>query len=138
MHRTESRGNLPGEEQTKMDIQTQTHLPMLRQLLQYRQTELRAEAHAAQMARQQAEMNGPDVTDLKDAAELTQRQQAEDFQATRDLAELQEVDDAIDRLNAGSYGDCAACGESIPVARLTALPWVRLCASCQAAHEVAL
>jgi DnaK suppressor protein len=118
-----------------METQTQTHLPMLRQLLLYRQTELRAEVHAAQLVRQEAQTQSQEVTDLKDGAELMQRQQTEDFQATRDLQELQDVDAALSRLAAGGYGDCAICGEAIPVARLTALPSVRLCAVCQAVQE---
>ncbi|MGQ3050176.1 MAG: TraR/DksA family transcriptional regulator [Roseateles sp.] len=120
-----------------MELQTQAHLPMLRQLLLYRQTELRAEVHAAQLARQrQAEQgDNPEVSDLKDGAERMQRQQTEDFQAGRDLRELQDVDDALGRLDAGTYGDCADCGEAISVARLQALPFARLCAGCQAARE---
>ncbi|KQV48215.1 hypothetical protein ASC95_19885 [Pelomonas sp. Root1217] len=118
-----------------MEIQTQAHLPMLRQLLLYRQAELRAEVHAAQLARQELQTQSQEVQDLKDGAELMQRQQTEDFQATRDLQELQEVDAALSRLATGNYGDCADCGEAIPVARLTALPSVRLCAGCQAVRE---
>ncbi|WP_457324724.1 TraR/DksA family transcriptional regulator [Roseateles sp. P5_E11] len=118
-----------------METQTQAHLPMLRQLLLYRQTELRAEVHAAQLARQAVQTQSQEVRDLKDDAELMQRQQTEDFQAARDLRELQDVDDALGRLAAGGYGDCANCGEAIPVARLTALPSVRLCAGCQAVRE---
>lgn len=118
-----------------MELQTQTDLPALRQLLLCRQTELRTEVHAAQMARQAAQMDSPEVRDLKDDAELMQRQQTEDFQATRDLQELQDVDDALDRLATGTYGDCARCGEAIALARLTARPSVRRCASCQAAQE---
>jgi len=62
-----------------MEIRTQAHLPTLRQLLLYRQAELRAEVHAAQQARQAAPMQGSEVRDLKDNAELTQRQRTEDF-----------------------------------------------------------
>lgn len=66
-----------------MEIRTQAHLPTLRQLLLYRQAELRAEVHAAQQARQAAPMQGSEVRDLKDNAELTQRQRTEDFLSVR-------------------------------------------------------
>ncbi|KQW42458.1 MULTISPECIES: TraR/DksA family transcriptional regulator [unclassified Roseateles] len=118
-----------------MELQTQTHLPMLRQLLLHRQTELRAEVHAAQLARQAEPDGSPEVSDLKDGAERLQRQQTEDFQAARDLQEFQDVDDALGRLDAGTYGDCADCGEAIADSRLRVLPFVRLCAGCQAARE---
>jgi len=118
-----------------MELPTQAHLPTLRQSLLQRQSELRAEVHAAQLTRQAAQVDAPEARDFKEGAEVMQRQQTDDFQATRDLRELQDVDDALARLDAGSYGDCAGCGEAIPVARLTALPWVRLCAPCQQAQE---
>lgn len=85
-----------------MEFQTQAHLPMLRQLLLYRQTELRAEVHATKLARQAAQTDSPEVTDLKEAAEFMQRQQTEHFQEARDLRELQDVDDALGRLDAGT------------------------------------
>ncbi|MEO6276643.1 TraR/DksA family transcriptional regulator [Roseateles sp.] len=118
-----------------MELEAQAHQPMLRQLLLCRQTELRAEVRGAVLARQTEQSDSTEVTDFKDGAERTQRHQTEDFQAERDLRELQDVDDALGRLDAGSYGDCAGCGEPIAVARLTALPSVRLCAACQAGQE---
>lgn len=118
-----------------MELETQAQLPLLRQLLLYRQAELRAEVHGALLARQAEQGDGPEVTDLKEGAEREQRHQTEDFQAGRDLHELQDVDDALHRLDDGSYGDCVACGEAIAAARLTALPSVRLCVACQATQE---
>lgn len=38
---------------------------------------------------------------------------------------------ALDRLNDGSYGICAECGEKIAAARLRALPEVHTCVRCQ-------
>ncbi|QTV78965.1 TraR/DksA family transcriptional regulator [Microbacterium sp. NIBRBAC000506063] len=44
--------------------------------------------------------------------------------------ELAEVDDALARLDAGTYGVCAACGKPIPAARLEVRPFARLCVPC--------
>ena len=118
-----------------MELQTQSHLHTLRELLLYRQRELRAEVHAAQISRQQDEPSGAEVTDLKDGAAQEQRQHTEDLQASRDLDELREVEGALARLDAGNYGDCAECGDAIPAARLMAQPAARLCAPCQTAVE---
>jgi|SRR3990170_25262 len=41
--------------------------------------------------------------------------------------QLREVKDALERLEAGKYGTCAICGKTIPVDRLEAVPWTRLC-----------
>jgi RNA polymerase-binding transcription factor DksA len=40
---------------------------------------------------------------------------------------LDEVDAALERLDAGSYGVCEVCGKPIGTARLEAMPAARLC-----------
>lgn len=40
------------------------------------------------------------------------------------------VETALERIDAGTYGICERCGESIPVARLEALPYTTLCVDC--------
>jgi DnaK suppressor protein len=41
------------------------------------------------------------------------------------------VDDALGRLDAGTYGTCARCQGPIASGRLEALPWAALCIDCQ-------
>ena len=48
---------------------------------------------------------------------------------------LQEVEEALERMDEGSYGKCEGCGTNIAVPRLTALPFAKLCISCQAEEE---
>src|SRR6187397_744583 len=43
---------------------------------------------------------------------------------------LQAIEDALRRIEAGSYGVCRDCGEPIAEARLNAIPWTRSCISC--------
>lgn len=47
------------------------------------------------------------------------------------LADLErqraEVSAALDRVGAGTYGRCQACGAPIPDERLAAIPWTRVC-----------
>lgn len=40
---------------------------------------------------------------------------------------LQEIDEALERIEAGTYGLCAVCGEPIPEERLEAVPYATLC-----------
>lgn len=40
---------------------------------------------------------------------------------------LKEVEAALARIDAGSYGCCEACGKPIVAERLAAIPWARLC-----------
>ena len=53
--------------------------------------------------------------------------------ALRDRAEQQlaMVDDALERLAAGTFGTCVRCGRPIAAERLEALPWAPRCIDCQ-------
>lgn len=53
----------------------------------------------------------------------------------RDEATLQEIDEALDRVKAGTFGLCESCAEPIPKARLNAVPHARFCVECQRKNE---
>ncbi|MBC7237548.1 MAG: TraR/DksA C4-type zinc finger protein [Chloroflexi bacterium] len=44
---------------------------------------------------------------------------------------LEQVEDALKRMDDGTYGICRRCGEQIDLARLKALPTASLCLRCQ-------
>src|SRR5215216_2515782 len=44
---------------------------------------------------------------------------------------LQAIQEALRRIDQGSYGLCRDCGESIADARLAAIPWTRVCIACK-------
>ena len=44
---------------------------------------------------------------------------------------LQAIEEALLRLDKGSYGVCRDCGEPIAEARLRAIPWTRVCITCK-------
>ena len=48
-----------------------------------------------------------------------------------DYQQLRLIDEALDRIRAGDYGSCLACGDPIPPKRLRVLPWARYCVPCQ-------
>jgi len=48
---------------------------------------------------------------------------------------LHEVDDALARIEGRRFGTCAACEEDMNQKRLEAVPWARLCLSCQEKQE---
>ena len=52
----------------------------------------------------------------------------EDFAlAELDRVALQDIDDALKRINDGTFGRCAVDGGPIEVERLDAIPWARYC-----------
>ncbi len=44
---------------------------------------------------------------------------------------LRQVEEAIERINDGSYGICGECGQPISPKRLEAVPWANYCIGCQ-------
>lgn len=49
--------------------------------------------------------------------------------------QLDEVDNALKRIEEGTYGICARCGKEIPAARLEARPESTLCVDCKSASR---
>jgi DnaK suppressor protein len=48
---------------------------------------------------------------------------------------LQQVDDALDRIEGKRFGTCAVCHGEMNNKRLDAVPWARLCFDCQEKQE---
>jgi RNA polymerase-binding protein DksA len=48
---------------------------------------------------------------------------------------IYEIDQAIDRINKGTYGVCEATGKPIPPQRLAAIPWARFSAEAESQLE---
>jgi DnaK suppressor protein len=44
---------------------------------------------------------------------------------------LQAIEEALVRIEKGTYGVCRDCGEPIADARLNAIPWTRVCITCK-------
>jgi DnaK suppressor protein len=44
---------------------------------------------------------------------------------------LHAIEEALSRMERGTYGICRDCGEPIADARLRAIPWTRVCIACK-------
>ena len=44
---------------------------------------------------------------------------------------LQAIEEALWRIEKGTYGVCRDCGEPIAAPRLNAIPWTRVCITCK-------
>lgn len=51
---------------------------------------------------------------------------------------LAEIEAALERIDAGTYGTCEGDDEPIPKARLNAIPWARYCVACANLSEKGL
>lgn len=79
-----------------------------------------------------AESANPDRTELAHSYDFGQRKSA-----LLDRLEEQHnlVDEALQRLDEGTYGQCTNCGQEIAPGRLKAMPQASLCIECQERME---
>ena len=49
--------------------------------------------------------------------------------------ELQEIEEALERIDDGTFGICDECDKVIPKTRLNAIPWALLCVTCKSKEE---
>ena len=55
--------------------------------------------------------------------------------ANSEIESVKEIDEALRRIQDGTYGSCGECGVPIAKARLKALPFGKLCIQCQSDLE---
>ncbi len=65
-----------------------------------------------------------------DSSQVTAERAEVEALATSLQETLEEVDDALRKMDAGTYGTCEGCEEPIAPARLEAKPTARLCIEC--------
>jgi len=82
--------------------------------------------------REGAKEDGMDTYDL--ASEERDRE-INYILSDREREKVQAIDDALERIEDGSYGICESCESEIAPGRLEALPFTRLCVSCQSERE---
>ena len=69
---------------------------------------------------------------IGDATSYAVGRMTDAYQARTIYATVAEIDQALERLDEGTYGRCLACGTAIPAERLEAVPWAALCVPCSA------
>ena len=77
---------------------------------------------------------------VEDAGEMSEldlnRSTALDL-ATRQTQLIEDIDEALQRIEDGKYGQCVRCGKPLDEERLKAMPTAKYDAECQAAIEAA-
>lgn len=77
-------------------------------------------------------LDDPMPKDWEDRSAERQGDEVLEALGTHDLAEIRQIDAALARIDAGTYGTCQRCGNSISIERLTALPATPFCKVCAA------
>jgi DnaK suppressor protein len=69
------------------------------------------------------------------SASLTHDDEVAATMMDRRARQLEEVDRALEDIEAGRYGVCRECGEPIAAGRLKVMPFATRCVACQASLE---
>lgn len=87
--------------------------------------------HPGSLEDEGEEVNGSlDTEDLGETASITLGREIDYSLGENSQTVLSEIDAALGRIEAGTYGTCANCGKEIPAGRLEAHPWASLCIDC--------
>jgi len=74
--------------------------------------------------------------DEYDYAEVSSDSFKEGIIANQQISELNEIEDALKRIEKGTYGVCEMCDELIAIGRLRAKPFAKFCTPCREIYEV--
>ncbi len=105
-------------------------LNKIRTALEAKREELRqnlaslTEAHPTPVDAVEASDGPQDFEEI--AVDFLETQQEQSVQVN-EQALLTEVEQALERLDNGTYGTCVVCGQPIPEKRLEAIPWAARC-----------
>jgi DnaK suppressor protein len=74
-------------------------------------------------------------SELEESAQKDRMTRLESRLTERGQILLRQIDDALERIDTGTFGECERCGNEISQARLKAMPTAALCIECATAVE---
>lgn len=81
-------------------------------------------------------LKNSECNDEFDYAEVSSDSFKEGIIANQQIKELKEIEEALKRIQVGTYGVCDMCDESIAIGRLRAKPFAKFCTPCREIYEV--
>ena len=76
--------------------------------------------------------------DIGDSIDIASEERDREFYqllGERDRVKLQQIKEALARIEDDEYGSCESCGDEIAKPRLYALPFAKLCIDCKSEEE---
>ena len=106
---------------------------VLRRMLEERRGEIQEKLRAIR----------EEIPSYQDEVRDTEEQSVTDFAQEMDFALMEmkaqtliRIDEALQRVEQGTYGTCDQCGQDIAAVRLSAVPFALLCLECQEREEM--
>jgi RNA polymerase-binding transcription factor len=109
----------------------------LRTILEDRRREIQSEVQS-RMKDVRADAGQVGVVDEVETSESDIQDEIEFALIQMKAETLHRINEALERLEEGTYGRCFECGEEIGPQRLRALPFAVRCKDCEEAREVAM
>ncbi|MBW2145701.1 MAG: TraR/DksA family transcriptional regulator [Deltaproteobacteria bacterium] len=85
--------------------------------------------------KQEADTGKSDIGDIFDLAGTERDRELGLLLSNRDRAKLKAINDALERIEDGTYGVCEECEKKIRLERLKVMPFARYCVDCQSKME---
>ena len=89
----------------------------------------------ARRSKASTESGAQDIGDILDSVSEERTRELDMILTDREKRKLLQIDDALDRIEESTYGQCEECGVKIPRARLKVLPFAKYCVECQEKTE---
>jgi DnaK suppressor protein len=109
----------------------------LKQMLEDRRRELMNEVQGKMRDVRTESIKDREVFDQGESSEVDIQEDIEFALIQMKSETLNKINEALRRLDEGTYGNCFECGEEIAEARLRALPFALRCKDCEEAREKA-
>lgn len=109
----------------------------LKQMLEDRRRELMSEVQGKMRDVRSDGAKEREVLDQGESSEVDIQEDIEFALIQMKSETLNKINEALRRLDEGTYGNCFECGEEIAEARLRALPFAVRCKDCEEARETA-
>lgn len=109
----------------------------LKSMLENRRRELTSEVHGKMRDVRADGGKERDVLDQGESSEVDIQEDIELALIQMKAETLNKINEALRRLDEGTYGNCFECGDEIAGPRLRALPFAARCKDCEEAREVA-
>jgi DnaK suppressor protein len=81
------------------------------------------------------EPGAQDIGDILDLVSEERTRELDIILTDREKRKLHQIDDALEKVEEDTYGECEECGIKIPKARLKVLPFAKYCVECQEKNE---
>ena len=109
----------------------------LRQMLEDRRRELMNDVQGKMRDVRTEGLKDREVLDQGESSEVDIQEDIEFALIQMKFETLNKINEALRRLDEGTYGNCFECGDEIAHARLRALPFAVRCKDCEEARETA-